>query len=196
MVRRRAIRTIGCCVEQVRYVLKIVSSRHLQIKIHVVFVHVACNASGCRDRVDSRQVQENRDESQKHSEELHWRPYKLSSMLATTSTAVARRSFHGGQKLIASGLNRSRKYSQPATNPPRIVFSGIQPTGIPHVSTTLHETSTRRLTMLSVARQLSRCSPQLGTAAEERWLKRPAHIFHRRLARSNFASRPSRAQQC
>ena len=143
MVRRAARRTIGCCVEHVRYFLELVSPRHLQIEIHVVFVHVAHNVSGCRDRVDSRQVQENRDESQKHSEELHWRPYRLSSMLATTSTAVARRSFHGSQRLIASGLNRTRNYSQPATDPPRIVFSGIQPTGIPHVSTTIHETSIR-----------------------------------------------------
>ncbi|KAH8100299.1 tryptophanyl-tRNA synthetase [Cristinia sonorae] len=55
-------------------------------------------------------------------------------MLATTSTVLARRSFNNGRNIVASSRGLlSRRLSQNSGDSPRVVFSGIQPTGIPHL---------------------------------------------------------------
>lgn len=87
---------------------------------------------------------------------------------------------------------------------PRIIFSGIQPTGIPHVWL-FHANSGLSFRILNYlsARKLPGCPLQLGQVAKHCLIARRSLVLHRRLACSHapprsrsprrFASRHSRS---
>ena len=85
----------------------------------------------------------------------------------------------------AEGLGTSSTYKGPR---PRVVFSGIQPTGIPHVSFL----PTHLLTDLqcSKVRELPRCIIELGQNPAISRTRRPDNILDSRMARTDSTAGP------
>ena len=83
--------------------------------------------------------------------------------------------------------------AQEARARPRVVFSGIQPTGIPHVRRTRWGIMKELIPF--TAREPPWSTSELGEIAARRRAGRPAHILHCRMARTHLASRPQGSQR-
>ena len=98
---------------------------------------------------------------------------------------------HSPPGYLARGLSTSlvaRNESHPSHAQPRVVFSGIQPTGIPHVRSMLalprHKINAR------IARESARGPFELGEASARRCAGGPAHLLDRGMARAHAPARP------